>query len=174
VSDRRPATARRGTSRWKAIAFAAAAAVTVGILGALSTDIGPWYQSLKEPAWKPPDVLFGPAWTFIYACAAVAGVAAWRRADDRSRREWMLCLFAANAFLNVLWSLLFFRLRRPDWALYEVGFLWLSIVVLAAYLGRFSRPSAAWLAPYLVWVTFAAALNFEVVQLNAPFPGLLP
>ena len=85
----------------------------------------------------------------------------------------MLCLFAANAFLNVLWSLLFFRLRRPDWALYEVGFLWLSIVVLAAYLGRFSRPSAVWLAPYLLWVTFAAALNFKVVQLNAPFPGLV-
>lgn len=173
MSDGRSAPSWHGNSRWKAIAFAAAAAVTIGVLGALSTDIGPWYRSLKEPAWKPPDVLFGPAWTLIYACAAVAGVAAWRRTEDRSHREWTLCLFAVNAFLNVLWSLLFFRLRRPDWALYEVGFLWLSIVVLAAYLGRFSRPSAAWLTPYLLWVTFAAALNFKVVQLNAPFPGLL-
>ena len=167
------APSRRRSSRWKAIGFAAAAAVAVGALGALSTDIGPWYRTLDEPAWKPPDAWFGPAWTFIYACAAIAGVSAWRGAEDRSRREWTLCLFAANAFLNVFWSLLFFRLRRPDWALVEVGFLWLSIVVLIIYLGRFSRPSGWWLAPYLLWVTFAAALNLAVVRLNSPFGQLL-
>jgi benzodiazapine receptor len=173
VSERGFDSARPRPSRWKAIAFAAAAAVTVGLLGALSTDIGPWYRGLNEPAWKPPDALFGPAWTLIYACAAIAGVSAWRRAQDDGRREWTLCLFAVNAFLNVLWSLLFFRLRRPDWALFEVGFLWLSIAVLIVYLGRFSRPSGWWLAPYLLWVSFAAALNLSVVQLNPPFGAAL-
>ena len=87
----------------------------------------------------------------------------------RSQREWILVLFASNAFFNVLWSLLFFRLHRPDWALAEVGFLWLSILALIVFLGRFSRPSGWLLAPYLAWVSFASALNLAVVRLNAPF-----
>jgi tryptophan-rich sensory protein len=151
------------------IAVAAAAAVFVGLLGGLSTDVGPWYRALNEPSWKPPDIWFGPAWTLIYACAAIAGVFGWRRASDKGTREWILVLFALNGFLNVLWSLLFFRLRRPDWALAEVGFLWLSILLLIVFLGRFSRPSAWWLAPYIVWVSFAATLNYAVVSLNGPF-----
>jgi tryptophan-rich sensory protein len=157
------------SSRWKPIAAAAGGALGVAILGGLSTDIGPWYRSLIEPPWKPPDVLFGPAWTTIYALAAASGLIAWRRAATRSRRDWILVLFAANAFFNVLWSLLFFRLRRPDWALMEVGLLWLSVLVLMLFLGRFSRPSAWLLAPYLAWVAFAAALNLAVVRLNGPF-----
>lgn len=157
------------TARWKAVAAAAGAALAVAVLGGLSTDIGPWYRSLAEPDWKPPDAWFGPAWTLIYACAAVAGVKAWHRAPSRPWREWMLGLFALNAFLNVTWSLLFFRLRRPDWALAEVGLLWLSILVLMLFLRRAS-PAAGWLlVPYLAWVAFAAALNLAVVRLNGPF-----
>ena len=81
----------------------------------------------------------------------------------------MLVLFGFNAFTNVLWSLLFFRLRRPDWALAEVSFLWLSILLLIVYLGRFSPRSGWLLAPYLAWVSFAAVLNLAVVRLNGPF-----
>ncbi len=163
------AAAPTRSSRWKPVATAAAGAVGLAVLGAITTDIGPWYLSLKEPPWKPPDILFGPAWTTIFALAAVAGVIAWRRAETRSQREWIPVLFAMNAFLNALWSLLFFRLHRPDWALAEVGFLWLSILALVVVLGRIARPSGWLLAPYLAWVTFASALNLAVVRLNAPF-----
>jgi tryptophan-rich sensory protein len=158
-----------GPSKAIAIATAALAAIGVAALGALSTDIGAWYAGLREPAWKPPDWLFGPAWTLIYACAATAGVRAWWRLRGQAEREWMLAAFALNATLNVVWSLLFFRLHRPDWALLEVSGLWASIVLLMGLLGRRAR-SAAWLLlPYLLWVTFAAALNASVVELNAPF-----
>lgn len=163
------AGAGRRASRWKPIASAAAGAAGVAILGALTTDIGPWYLSLKEPEWKPPDILFGPAWTTIFALAAISGVIAWRRTVTKSQREWILVLFAANAFFNVLWSLLFFRLHRPDWALAEVGLLWLSILVLIVFLGRIARASGWLLAPYLAWVSFASVLNLAVVRLNAPF-----
>lgn len=157
--------------RWPPIVVAALAATTVAVLGGLMTELGTWYYDLRQPAWKPPDWLFGPAWTALFALIALAGIRAWQDAPDRRMREWLLALFALNAFLNVLWSLLFFRLRRPDWALVEVGFLWLSIVVLIAVLARWSRPAAWLLAPYLAWVTFAAALNAAVVRLNAPFGG---
>lgn len=153
----------------KPILTAAAAAIAVAGLGGLVTDIGPWYQSLLQPPWKPPDWLFGPAWTLIFGLSAAAGVIAWREAPGRASRQLMLALFAFNAFLNVLWSLLFFRLRRPDWALMEVGLLWLSVLLLMVVLGRFSRRASYLLTPYLVWIGFAGALNWATVRLNAPF-----
>ena len=150
---------------------AALAAFAVAGLGALMTDLGPWYRSLIQPSFQPPDWAFGPAWTTIFALAAVAGVKAWRHAPDQKSREWLLVLFAMNGFLNVFWSLLYFRLHRPDWALYEVVFLWLSVLLLIVVLGRYSRPAAWLLAPYLAWVTFAGVLNYASVQLNGPFGG---
>ena len=83
----------------------------------------------------------------------------------------MLVLFAANAFVNVLWSLLFFRLQRPDWALLDVGVLWSSVLALAIVMGRRDRVAGALLLPYLAWVSFASFLNLTIVVLNAPFAG---
>jgi benzodiazapine receptor len=160
------------TSAAKPIAAAAASATFVAALGALVTDLGPWYFRLRKPSWQPPDWLFGPAWTLIFALSALAGVFYWRSCADRDRRLQILAAFALNAFLNTFWSLLFFRLKRPDWALDEVGFLWLSILLLIVLLGRVSRGAAWLLSPYLLWVTFAAYLNWTIVRLNEGFgPG---
>jgi tryptophan-rich sensory protein len=155
--------------RWRAILVAAAAGVVVAGTGMTLTDLGPWYQGLREPSWKPPDAAFGVIWTTIFALAAAAGVVAWRHARTPSGRHWILALFAINGFLNVLWSLIFFKLRRPDYAMVEVAFLWASILSLIIALYRRSALASALLAPYLVWVSIAAALNYEVVVLNGPF-----
>jgi translocator protein len=156
-------------SRLRPVLIAAAAALAVALLGALMTDLGPWYAGLKQPAWKPPDAAFGPIWTTIFALAAAAGVIGWRRVPSRQHRERLLALFAANGFLNLLWSLLYFRLHRPDWSLVEVLLLWLSVLALIVQLARFARPAAWLLVPYLVWVAIAALLNWQTVQLNGPF-----
>jgi tryptophan-rich sensory protein len=161
-------TAAQG-KRWKPVLAAAAAALVVAGLGGLTTEIGPWYYALRKPAWQPPDWLFGPVWTTIFALAALAGVLYWNQRTNRNDRLQILAAFALNAFLNTLWSLLFFRLKRPDWALSEVGFLWLSVAFLIVLLGRGSRNAPWLLVPYLVWVAFAAFLNWKIVQLNAPF-----
>ena len=155
--------------RWNPVFVAAAAALFVAMLGGLMTDLGPWYAALKQPPWKPPDWAFGPIWTTIFALAAAAGVIGWRRAPTRADRDLLLGLFAVNGFLNVFWSLLFFRLHRPDWALLEVPFLWLSVLALIVVLARYARVAAWLLAPYLVWVTIAAALNGQTVRLNGLF-----
>lgn len=156
---------------WKPVIVAAAAALSVAVLGALMTEIGPWYASLKQPAWKPPDWAFGPIWTTIFALAAAAGVIGWRRAPTRAYRDRMLVLFALNGFLNVFWSLLYFRLHRPDFALMEVPFLWASVLALIVLLARHARIASWLLVPYLVWVSIAAVLNWETVRLNGPFGG---
>ena len=151
------------------VVTAASAALFVALLGALMTDLGPWYQSLRQPNWKPPDWLFGPAWTLIFALAAISGVLAWQSAPTKSYREWLIVLFACNGFLNVTWSLLYFRLKRPDWALVEVGLLWLSILALILLTSRSSTRAAWLLVPYILWVTVAGALNWATAGLNGPF-----
>jgi translocator protein len=152
--------------RWKPVAFAAVAAVTVAVLGGLMTDTGSWYQGLAKPSWQPPDWLFGPVWTTIYALAAAAGVLAWRASQTQEQRQNLLIVFLLNATLNVVWSLLFFRLQRPDWALYEVALFWSSIVLLIYACWRRRILAAVLLVPYLAWVTFATVLNAEIVRLN--------
>jgi len=157
------------SGKWRPIAVAAAAAVFVGALGSTVTDLGPWYQALQKPDWQPPGPAFGAIWTTIYALTAAAAVVTWRRAPKGAEREWLIGLFALNGFLNVLWSLLFFRVHRPDWSLIEVAFLWLSIVALIVFTSRHARLAGVLLTPYLIWVSIAAVLNFEVVRLNGPF-----
>lgn len=156
--------------RWAAIGTAFLAAAVVAALGASMTELGTWYQGLKKPVWQPPDWLFGPAWTLIFALSALAAAIAWWR-SSRATRTWIVGLFVLNGVLNILWSWLFFRLQRPDWALIEVVFLWLSILALIIMLGGVSRTAAWLLAPYLIWVTFAGMLNLAVVDLNSPFGG---
>ena len=151
------------------VIVATIAALCVAALGATVTDLGPWYQGLAKPAWNPPDVLFPMGWTLIYALITVAGITAWRTARTSAQAEWVIALFALNGFLNITWSILFFRFQRPDWAFWEVVLLWLSILAMILYCGRFSKQAALLLVPYLGWVSFAAALNWAVVQLNAPF-----
>jgi tryptophan-rich sensory protein len=141
---------------------------TAGIGGAL-TEIGPWYFSLRQPAWKPPDAAFGIVWTTIFTLCAISAWLAWRAAGTRALRLRVALLFGINAVCNIVWSALYFKLQRPDWALIEVVFLWLSIVALIVGLWRVSRGASGLLMPYLAWVSIAAVLNLETVLLNGPF-----
>ena len=145
------------------------AALLVAAVGSTMTDLGPWYRALRQPGWSPPDWAFPVGWTTVYAFTVAAGVTAWRAAHRGAERTRLVTLFAFNAFLNVVWSLIFFRLHRPDWALVEVVPFWLSIAALIAVAARRSTRARLLLVPYLAWVSFASVLNAAVVALNAPF-----
>lgn len=151
------------------IVIAGSLALVTAIVGGTITVLDSWYYSLEQPGWAPPDYMFGVIWTAIFAMIAVSGVLAWEKAPTRRETEISLGLFALNGFLNLGWSFIFFRLHRPDIALYELVGLWLSILVLIVFCGRFSRWSALLLVPYLIWVTTAGVLNYQVIQLNGPF-----
>jgi tryptophan-rich sensory protein len=151
------------------ILIAAIAAVMVAAVGATMTDTGLWYRGLAQPRWAPPDWAYGAAWTAIYAFTALAGVYAWRAMKTRREVETLVGLFALNGFLNILWSLIFFRLHRPDLAQIEVIALWCSVLALMVFTFRRSMAAAAMLLPYLLWVTFAGYLNLTIVRLNGPF-----
>ncbi len=141
----------------------------VALVGGTITDLGPWYEGLTKPEWTPPRPVFPIAWTVIFTLCAVSAVTAWRAAPGPKQSDMVIGLFALNGFLNILWSLLFFRMQRPDWALLELVVLWISIAVLITYCGRLSRLAGLLLLPYLAWVTLAGMLNWQVVHLNGPF-----
>jgi translocator protein len=151
------------------ILIAGSLALVTATVGGTITVLDDWYYSLQQPAWAPPGYMFGIIWTGVFAMIALAGVFAWERAPTRRDVEISIGLFALNGFLNLGWSFLFFRMQRPDLAFYELIALWLSIAALILFCGRFSRAAALLLVPYIVWVTIAGALNWQVVQLNGPF-----
>ena len=144
-----------------AICFGAAA------LGSLATapEIGGWYQTLNKPSWQPPNWLFGPVWSLLFAMMATSAWLIWRPAGFSGARTPLL-LFAVQLILNVVWSWLFFRLHRPDWAFFEIILLWVAILVtMLSFFGR--STTAGWLlVPYLGWVSFAAMLNLTIWRLN--------
>jgi benzodiazapine receptor len=153
------------TGSKKPILIAFLIAIAVGGIGGAATEIGPWYYSLIKPSWQPPDWAFGPVWTLIYITTGIAGVRAWRLGDTRQRRMFLIALLI-NCVLNLVWSLLFFKMQRPDLALIEVVALWLSIVPLMLLPLRYSPRSSLLMLPYLAWVSVAAYLNLAIVRLN--------
>jgi tryptophan-rich sensory protein len=130
-----------------------------------SLGLGQWYAGLRKPSWTPPEQVFGPVWTALYAAMAIAAWLAWRQAD-RPRARLPLFLFGLQLSLNACWPGLFFALRDPGGALAEIVLLWAAILATMVAFARLSRAAVAFMVPYLLWVTFAAALNFAIWRAN--------
>ena len=150
-----------GLLGWLALCYGAAA------LGGLFTasSVQDWYPSLARPAWTPPSWLFGPVWTVLYGLMAVAAWLVWRGRGWGGARG-PLGLFLLQLVLNVLWSLVFFGLRLPGAAFAEIVLLWLAILVTMIAFWRIRGLAGGLLLPYLLWVSFAAALNFALWRMN--------
>lgn len=152
-----------------ALGLSALAAVIVAVAGGVLTEMSPWYYALKKPSWKPPDWAFGPIWTVILILAAISAALAWEAAPTPGARTAVFAALAVNSVLNIAWSGIFFKMRRPDWALIEVALLWLSIVALILVLGAQSVTAGLLMVPYLIWVSIASYLTWSIVQMNKPF-----
>ena len=123
-----------------------------------------YYDRLEKPGWAPPGWLFGPVWTVLYA---LMGIAAWLVAGNAaSASRTPLVLWGAQLALNATWTPIFFGLRAPGLALGNIVLLWLALVgTVTAFFSR--RPVAGvLLIPYLIWVSFATALNFAIWRRN--------
>lgn len=140
-------------------------AFVAGAIGSWATfaNVRAWYPHLAKPAWNPPSWLFAPVWTTLYV---LMGVAVWRvwRAGRATRP--VVAGYGVQLALNALWSVLFFALKQPPWALVEVAILWGVLVWLLVAFWRADRLAGVLWAPYVLWVSFAAALNAAIVRLN--------
>lgn len=136
------------------------------VLGGLAMGPpGDWYAALRKPSWTPPAAVFGPAWTLLYTLMAVA---LWRvlRRGQQVPVGGPLALYGLQLLLNIAWSPLFFRLQSPGLAFGELVLLWLAILATLRAFWGVDRVAGVLFVPYLLWVTFAGALNYVIWQLN--------
>jgi translocator protein len=150
------------------LAGAVAACEAAGGIGAFLSREGlqEWYPKLQKPPFNPPDWVFGPTWTLLYA---LMGTSLWlaEEQDEDGAAKWnSRVFFGSQLLLNVLWTYVFFGRRSPGWALVEVLVLLAAIAATVVSFSKVSRTAAVLLVPYLVWTGFASVLNFSVWRLN--------
>jgi benzodiazapine receptor len=126
---------------------------------------GDWYRRLTKPAWQPPNWIFAPVWTTLYASMALSAWLIWRTAGFQGAAV-PLAVYIAQLTLNAAWTPLFFGLHRIGLGLFDIVLLWCAVVATVALFHAIHAGAALLLIPYLAWVTFAAVLNFAIWRLN--------
>jgi tryptophan-rich sensory protein len=154
-----------GLAAWLLVCFVAA-----GIGAAASVQAAGFYAQLNQPAWAPPASVFGPVWSVLYLLMGLAAWLVWRQRDIRATRT-PLTLFVLQLALNALWSWLFFGWHLGGLAFADIVLLWGFIIWTLVAFWRQSTVAGAMLVPYVLWVTFAAALNYAIWQLNPQLLG---
>lgn len=132
-----------------------------GLIGSLFTfpTISNWYQFLNKPFFSPPNWLFGPVWTVLYAMMGVSLCLIWKNKNARN-------LFLIHLFFNATWSIVFFGFKMPLLAFLNILIIWIFIVTMIVKFQKINKIASVLLFPYLLWVTFASCLNFAIWFLN--------
>jgi len=142
--------------------------LAVAGLGGLITaePVQNWYPTIAKPSWTPPDWLFGPVWTALFILMAMAASLVWVRRDNGCDVCAPMGLYAVQLTANLAWCVLFFGLRSPWLGFLDVVLLWAAVGVMMVTFFQV-RAAAGWLvAPYWLWVTFAAVLNGSIVVMS--------
>jgi len=142
--------------------------LVIGFLGSIATQssVNEWYPTLNKPSFNPPSWLFGPVWTFLYILMGIAFGIVWAKGTYHSWVKTAMYHFGFQLILNLTWSVVFFGLKAPFYALIVIIAL-LILILLTIKWFRIVKPIAGYLLiPYLLWVLFASVLNFEIWRLN--------
>jgi benzodiazapine receptor len=139
-----------------------------GLAGSVFTvpAIPAWYATISKPAFTPPNWVFAPAWTTLFILMGLSLWLVWSKGLEKRAVRTAVIAFGAQLFLNILWSALFFGLRSPFLAFIEIIFLWIAIAFTILLFSRIEKRAAWLLIPYILWVSFAAFLNWSVWLLN--------
>lgn len=139
-----------------------------GISGSFtSASINTWYVTLNKPWFNPPNWIFAPVWTLLYLMMGIAFYIIWKSEAVNAVKQTAVILFAAQLLVNFLWSLIFFYLKQPGWAMIDIILMWILIVATIFSYGKISSTAAWLMLPYICWVSFAMILNFYLWKLNA-------
>lgn len=142
--------------------FSILIAQSAGIIGGIATasSVKSWYlTNLIKPEFNPPSWIFGPVWTTLFTLMGISLYLVWNKKNN-------LFFFWLQLVLNTTWSFLFFGLRSPTLAFYEIIILWIAILMTVIKFWRYKKSASILLWPYLAWVTFAAYLNYSIMILN--------
>ena len=139
----------------------------IGGLGAYFTmsSVNNWFLTLSKPLWNPPSWVFGPVWTILYLLMGIAAFLIWKKRKTIAVSK-ALILYTIQLLFNLLWSILFFGMKRIDMAFLEIIVLWILIFFTIKEFYKIYKIAAYLLIPYLLWVTFASILNLNIWILN--------
>ena len=139
-----------------------------GLVGSIFTSpaIPTWYAALEKPPFSPPNWLFAPAWVTLYLLMGVAAFLVWRQGFSKEGVKSALVIFLVQLVINALWSVVFFGLKSPIAGVAVIVFLWIAILVTILKFFRLSVVAGSLLIPYILWVSFATALNIAIWMLN--------
>lgn len=139
----------------------------VGIAGAIFTTpaIPGWYAQLVKPPFAPPNWIFGPVWTILYALMGIALSIIWGLKKSQMKKL-AITYFGIQLVLNFFWSYIFFGMRQPLLAFVELTALWFFIILTTKKFYTLSKPAGYMMVPYIAWVTFAGLLNLSIALLN--------
>jgi len=142
--------------------------LTAGALGSFFTTpaISTWYATLIKPSIAPPNWVFFPVWTALFIMMGISLFLVWKKGFQDHLVKAALSVFAIQLILNILWSAAFFGLRSPLAGLIEIIILWVAILAMILRFMRISKVAGLLLIPYIIWVTFAAMINFLIWSLN--------
>ncbi len=161
---------RNARPNWLALLACIGLALGAGAIGAafspgLSAATDHWYAALAKPGWSPPNTWFGPVWTVLYVLMGISAWLIWSERYHRGRRA-ALGAYSIQLLLNALWAPLFFGAHDIGAGLFVIVALWSSIVWTMREFAAVKAAAAWMLAPYLIWVSFAAGLNLAIWKLN--------
>ena len=141
--------------------------LTLGAIAGLFTAeaVPEWFSSLNKPWFSPPNWLFGPVWSTLYIVLGISLFLVWKEVASKERNI-AIVLFMIQIILNFGWSFLFFYFKTLGFALIEIIILWISIVTMIILFRRINKLAAYTNIPYLIWVSFATALNTSYFLLN--------
>lgn len=156
-----------GFSQWLALGVSIAVCFAAAGIGSMFTDpeIGGWYARIVKPSWTPPNWVFGPVWSTLYLMMAVAAWLVWRE-EGFAGAKLPLSLFAVQLVLNTLWSIFFFGMHRIGLALADIALLWSAILLTMLAFWRVTPWAGLLMLPYLLWVSYASALNYSIWRMN--------
>lgn len=155
-------------TNWKRLIFSLGVCQAAGIAGSVYTlqSVKWWYPTLTKPSFNPPSWVFGPVWSLLFILMGYALYVVWNKGLKKKGVSDAVAIFFVQLILNVIWSYLFFGLRNPSLALFEIIVLWGMILATTLKFGKIDRAAAYLLVPYLLWVGFASVLNLSIVLLN--------
>lgn len=139
----------------------------VGVSGSFVTisAIPTWYAGITKPFFAPPNWVFGPVWTTLYALIGISFWIIWQSKPSKLKKR-AVYWFILQMALNAVWTPIFFGLKNPEFALFVITALWISIFQTIRFFSRITKSAGYLLIPYILWVSFATLLNAAIAWLN--------
>jgi benzodiazapine receptor len=156
-------------NKWIKIIIAVLICQSAGIIGSIFTypSIETWYVGLEKPFFTPPNWLFGPVWITLYTLMGISLFLVWERGPGKEEVRSALLAFFGQLVLNSIWSIVFFGLRSPFYALIIIVLMWFVILITIIKFYKVDKKAGLILIPYILWVSVATVLNYYVLVLNA-------